>query len=399
MKHEQDAPLEAPPQSEPRHLYPLSYHQEMAAYLQSRHRAVWESFDAAQKSVNRRADVELHLLKSAYRLSPSDHPELHASVAKARAILGVEQPITLYQAHRGHADNASMSYTEEQGHLKFEGEILSYLQPEELDGLIGHEIGHYKLWCENQSAILTSSRILDAMASERDVHSSLIESQRLHRLYTEIYCDRAGALVSGSPEPMVSVLLKLSAGDIRVAPEHYIAQAEEIFQKSAEERSQGNTHPEHFIRARAVARWCRERDARAVDDLVTEMIEGRKHLGDLDVLARDRLTIWTRSVLHRLTDLVAPSPGSAWERHRERFLPLETERADEERVDLATIRKGLLPLSATVRDYFGYLLLDFATIDPERRDAIRRCHEVAGELGLSSRFAELTSRNVPALAA
>jgi hypothetical protein len=78
---------------------------------------------------------------------------------------------------------------------------------------------------------------------------------------------------------------------------------------------------------------------------------------------------------------------------------LETERADEERVDLATIRKGLLPLSATVRDYFGYLLLDFATIDPERRDAIRRCHEVAGELGLSSRFAELTSRNVPALAA
>jgi len=37
------------------------------------------------------------------------------------------------------------------------------------------------------------------MAAERDVHSSLIESQRLYHLDTEIYCDRAGALVAGWP--------------------------------------------------------------------------------------------------------------------------------------------------------------------------------------------------------
>jgi len=381
-------------------LQPLSYHHELASYFQTRHRAVWESFDAAQKSVSRRADVELALLKSSYRLSEVDHPALYASVAKARSVLGVEQPIVLYQSHRGHEDNATMSYTEEQGHLKFEGDILSYLRPEEIDGLIGHEVGHYKLWSAAEGAYLTSGRILDAMAAERDVHSSLIESQRLYHLYTEIYCDRAGALVAGRAEPMVSVLVKLAAGDVRISPEDYIAQAEEIFEKSAEESSQGKTHPEHFIRARAVARWFRDgTGSAAVEALITDMIEGRKPLGELDVLGRDRLTTWTRATVHRLADLVKAPAGSAWDRHRERFLPLETERASEPLLDLTEVSRGLAVQSETVQDYFAYLLLDFASIDPERREAMRRSRELAITLGLGDRFGELAGRNFVALAA
>jgi hypothetical protein len=237
------------------------------------------------------------------------------------------------------------------------------------------------------------------MAGERDVHSSLIESQRLHRLYTEIYCDRAGALVCGRPEPMVSVLIKLGAGEVKVTAEHYIAQAEEIFQKSAEERSQGSSHPEQFVRARAVARWCRAGGSDEVDGLVTDMIEGRKPLPDLDALARDRLTGWTRSVLNRLALLTGAPAGSEWDRHWQRFQPLETERVGETELSLTEVQAGLRTQSESVLDYFVYLLLDFATIDPERREAVRRCREVAGELGLTQRFAELVSRNVPALAA
>jgi len=121
---------------------------------------------------------------------------------------------------------------------------------------------------------------------------------------------------------MVSALVKLAAGDVRISAEDYIAQAEEVFEKSAEESSQGKTHPEHFIRARALARWFQDQDdAGGVEALITDMIEGRKPLGELDVLGRDRLTTWTRATVHRLADLVKAPAGSAWDRHRERFLP------------------------------------------------------------------------------
>lgn len=380
-------------------LQPLPYHRQLAHYFQTRHRAVWDSFAAAQKSVNRRADVELSLLKSAYRLSEADHPALYSALAKARAVLGVEQPIVLYQSHRGQLDNAAMFYTEEQGHLKFEGEILSYLRPEELEALIGHEVGHYKLWASDEGSYLNSARILEAMVAERDVHTSLTESHRLHHLYTEIYCDRAGALVAGRPEPMVSVLVKLGAGDVRVSPADYIAQAEEVFEKSAGESSQGATHPEHFIRARAVARWFRAGGGAEIDDLVTEMIEGRRGLVELDVVGRERLTNWTRSAVKRLGEVVKAPQGSAWERHRERFLPLETEPREMEVVDLQEICLGLARESSTVRDYFAYLLFDFAVVDPVVREAMRRCREMAITLGLGDRFDLIAERNAVALAA
>ncbi len=381
-------------------LLPLPYHRAMAAHFQAHHPAVWDSFHAAQKSGSRRADVELFLLKSSYRLSEQDHPELHASLAKAREVLGVEQPVALYQSHKGHADNATMSYTEELGHLRFEGEILSHLTPEEAEALIGHEVGHYKLWSVADGEFLTSGRILDAMAAERDVHPSLTESQRLHHLYTEIYCDRAGSMVAGRFEPMVSVLVKLDTGDVRVSPEQYVAQAEEIFVKSAEETSQGRTHPEHFIRARAAARWFENPAPEGgVDRLVEEMIEGRKPLDALDVLGRARLTAWTRGTVEALSQRVKPPKESAWERHRERFLSLRAEKsADHGKTDVAVVREGLAVQSGTVRDYFAYLLLDFAVIDPERREAMRRCRELAGELGLGHRFEELAAGHLASAA-
>jgi len=386
-----------PSTMKPEQLLPVAYHHAMAAHLQTHHRAVWDSFHAAQKSGARRADVELFLLKSSYRLSEQDHPDLHAVVARARAVLGVEQPISLYQSHKGHADNACMSYTPEHGHLRFEGEILTNLTPDETAALIGHEIGHYKLWSAGDGEFLTTTRVLDAMAAERDVHSSLLESQRLHQLYTEIYCDRAGALVSGRAEPMVSALVKLDTGEVRVSAEHYIAQAEEIFAKSTTETSRGKTHPEHFIRARALSRWCAQPGSPEVDRLVTDMIEGPKPLDSLDVLGRARLTAWTRSLVHRLAMLVKPAKDSAWERHRERFLPLETERgtpATPPDWDAAELRSGLEQESSSVRDYFAYLLLDFAAVDPERRDAVRHCRELAAAIGLEPRFAELAEEHL-----
>lgn len=381
-------------------LQPLPYHYQLVQYFQTRYPAVWQSFHAAHKAVNRRTDIELNLLKTSVRLPEADNPALYEVVERARQLLEVEQPIILYQSHRGHQDNASMHYTEEQGHLKFEGEILSSLRQEEIAALIGHEVGHYKLWATDNGDHRTCARLLETMNAARDVHSSLQESHRIAQLYTEIFCDRAGAMVAGRLEPMVSALVRVGAGDVMVTAEDYIAQVEEIYQKSADECSHGQTHPECFIRARALSRWVRdEQGEEAVNRLIKEMIEGRKELGRLDAVARDRLTGWTQRIVRNLSDRVRVPQDGAWSRHRERFLPLHPANPADENSDLREICQGLVWESETVRDYFVFLLMDFAVVDPSVKEAMKLCKDAAIALGLGARFDLLTQRNLVALAA
>lgn len=386
----------------PEPLHPLPYHQQIARYFQSRYSAVWASFDAARRAEIRRSEVELKLLKTSFRLSETDHPGLYEAVARARSILGLEQPIILYQSNRAHQDNAAMFFTEKEGHLQFEGEILKVLRPEEIAAVIGHEAGHYKLWTLDDGRYHTTSRILDTIKAQGDLHPSLKESCRLFQLYTEIYCDRAGASVAGSAEPMVSALVRLAAGEVIVSAADYIAQAEEIFRRSGAECSHGDTHPERFIRARAVARWFGRDMARPegeLDRLIEQMIGGRKGLNEIDAVARDRLADWTRTILRHLDESVREVRTTGWQKHFDRFQPGDGNPPGEGSPTLEGIREGLAGESGTIRDYFVFLLMDFAAVDPSVEKFMTQCKETAVLLGLECRFDELVQRDLIALAA
>src|SRR6185436_2993054 len=72
----------------------------------------------------------------------------------------------------------------------------------------------------------------------------------------EIYCDRASLLATGELTPVVSCLVKVETGLRTVDAAAYLRQADEIF-GIEHPTTQGLTHPEIYIRVRALAEWHR----------------------------------------------------------------------------------------------------------------------------------------------
>ena len=97
------------------------------------------------------------------------------------------------------------------------------------------------------------------------------------------------------------MLVKVSTGLEEVSAESYIRQAEEIFSQKATKTAE-LTHPEAFIRARAVKLFS-EGD-READAKIEEMIEGRPALDELDLLAQQKIAGLTR----RLVDVLLAAP-------------------------------------------------------------------------------------------
>src|SRR5436190_10476261 len=82
-------------------LEPLSYHFELRDYLKSHERELWNWFASAQAQADYTENLRMELLKSTYRLDAETHPQLHESVAEAKARLDLDIPVTLYQGQSG----------------------------------------------------------------------------------------------------------------------------------------------------------------------------------------------------------------------------------------------------------------------------------------------------------
>ena len=92
------------------------------------------------------------------------------------------------------------------------------------------------------------------MAGDANADPLHVESARLCDLYTEVFADRGSLLAAGSAADAIAALLKVETGLAEVCAESYLRQADEIFAQ-ASPRAEQLTHPEAFIRARALALW------------------------------------------------------------------------------------------------------------------------------------------------
>ncbi len=165
---------------------------------------------------------------------------------------------------------------------------------------------------------------------------------------------------------MIRTLIKIETGLRDVSAAAYLAQAEELLAGAAAE-SDEVTHPEMFIRAKAVAAWHEDPDS--ADQLIRPLIEGPWQMSDLDLIRQARLTRYTEQFLRRFL-------RPAWLRtpvvlgHARRFFP-----DFEWDAQKATEDDSMLPLADAkqwderLRNYLCYLLLDFCTTDPELEDA------------------------------
>ncbi len=368
-------------------LEPLPYHVELRDYLKSQERDLWNWFASAQAKADYTENLRMELLKSTYRLDADGHPELCQSVEAAKARLQLDIPVTLYQAQNSPQLNAALFFMPGEGHVVFSGPILTLLNPEELKSVIGHELAHYHLWIRDNGEFHIADRLLQAVANDPRAASAHEQTARRFQLYTEIFADRGSLRVTGDVHPVVAGLVKIQTGLSQVSAPGYLKQAEEIFAKGSV-ATEGLSHPEAFIRARALALWHEQHDG--ATGRITDMIEGAAALEELDLIGQTRLASATRRFLETLLRpkwFQTPAVLGHAKLFFDDFLPGNGHRP--------MTLDGLKFSDVRLREYLCYVLLDFVTADPELDDLpLAAALELSRQLELDAQFEKLAAKEL-----
>jgi hypothetical protein len=357
----------------------LPYHREVAAHLETGEDALWSWF-ASDQFTQRRADkVKLELLKSAYRLTRDDRPDVYAHADAAAEKLALDLPVTVYQSHGGHGGpNAALVFLPGEAALTLSGAIGDLLSEEEMLAVFGHELSHHHLYTADGGRYFTAERLLDWCATQPACEDSLHETGRLYRLYTEIFADMGALHGTGRRDAVISSLIKVSTGLKSVDASSYLRQTEEILEKGGE-GSEELTHPELHIRAKALDLL--DSEAPALHTL-TALVRGPLDAKRLDLPGQQELS----AVVRRLADAVlAPDfmrdeyAANLARRYFEDYaMPADGPEG------LASFAARIATFAASCHELLAYVLLDFATADPNGGDfKLTWTLDIADKLGLS----------------
>lgn len=366
-------------------LDPLPYHRDVVDYLKTQEAELWKWFSSTAFLDEYAATTRLELLKSCYRFDPRDHADLYGLVGEVRERLGLEVPVTLYQSQNATSMNAALCYVPKEAHLVLEGPIRATLSVDELRAIIAHELTHYLLWERQDGQLLVADQMLNAMSNHSRAEPSHLETARLFRLYLEVHCDRAALAVCPDPLLAISSLIKVQTGLVDAQAESYLKQSDEIFGQ-AEIKTEGLTHPESFIRARALKLWADQGEAAHSE--IARMIEGVADLGRLSLLGQQRIGELTRGVLAQFlepkwlrTDAIVA--------HARLFFP-DLDLDARPLVDPRALRESLGGVGDSVRKYACYVLLDLATVDRSLEQApLAAAFRLGEELGVGDAFLTL----------
>lgn len=370
----------------PQEVRPPPYLAGLRDYLKTAEPDIWKWFSSATFRAEHADNVRLELLKGAYRLDRAAHGPLHAQADDVLRRLGLAIPATLYQEQLNPRLNAALFYLPGEGHLMFSGPLLDTLTPPETAWVMAHEFSHHALFATADGEFHAADQVLNAMAGHRGAQPSHVQSSRLFQLYSEIYADR-GAL-SAFPDPLlgVSTLVKIETGLKDVSAAGYLAQADEIFSKG-KVSTRELTHPEAFIRARALKLWADRGEA--AEPEIARMIEGTPALDDLDLVAQQRMTRLTKQVISHF--LARPALRSeAMAAHAKLFFDdySAVNEPLEEPPDLTSV-------DPSVQSYFCHLLLDFTAVDPRLEEVpLAAAILESRALGLEDRFLTIALREL-----
>ncbi len=368
-------------------LEPLDYHVGLRDYLKAHERALWNWFASAQAQADYTENLRLELLKATYRLDADGHPELYQCVEEAKARLQLDIPVTLYQAQNSLQLNASLFFIPSEGHVVFSGPILTLLNAEELKSVIGHELAHYHLWRREDGEFHIADRLIQAAAADPRAAPSHEQTARRYQLYTEIFADRGSLCVTGDVLPVIASLVKIQTGLSQVSAPGYLKQAGEIFAKG-HVTTEGLSHPEAFIRARALALWQSEGVNSTAP--ISAMIEGASAFDELDLPGQQHLAQATRQLLEYF---LQPKwlHTSAVLGHAKLFFADFTPAPAKKPEMLEDLKFS----DTKLREYLGYVLLDFVTADPELDEMpLAAALELSRELDLNSHFEKLVAREL-----
>ena len=213
------------------------------------------------------------------------------------------------------------------------------------------------------------------------------QTARRYQLYTEIFADRGSLCVTGDVNPVVAGLVKTQTALSQVSAPGYLKQADEIFAKGSVS-IEGLSHPEAFIRARALSLWQAQGDRSTAT--IADMIEGAAVLEDLDLVGQERLTLGTRRLLERFLQpkwFQTPAVLGHARLFFDDFQPAPSRDAGA--------CDGLKPAEAKVGEYLCYVLLDFVSADRDLEDLpLVAALELSRQLELDAQFEKLAAREL-----
>jgi len=410
----------------------LPYHLKVRDHFKQQ-TSTWEFFAAAHTREEQLAAFKTELLKNTYQFRPETDKALYEKIDLAREKLGLGAlPVTVYQAQFANDPelNASIVYLHQEAHIVFSGPIVERLNDAELLAVIAHELSHVRLFGFFDGELEVADRIITAIANNYNSEppyyaenwpngkipsfpqtsydgpsagvsvTPFVETARLFKLYTEIYCDRGAYTVVGDTGPVITSLLKIATGLQEVSADSYAQQAEAVFSAAPGTQSATPTHPENFIRTRALRLWAAE--GSGAGDLIAQMIEGKPEVDRLDLFAQRELNEMTRAFLQ---EYLRP----AWFRStlveglaKEYFPKISfggVPGGEDPAVGPGVAGSGVSDAGVTalaeriaashssIRDYFAYVLLDFVLADPSLEEMpAGRAFEFAGEMLLTTAF-------------
>lgn len=372
-----------------RALTPLPQHRALADWLRTQEPEVWKWQADAERLTQDAEEVRLSLLRDTYHMDAEGHPELFAQITSAQEALGLTHiTVQAYQAQGQTAPNAAVCYLPGEAHLIFSGPILTLLTSDELRAVIGHELAHHLLWQTEEGAFYLADRILHQSAGHPHAEPAHVNSARLWSLVTELFADRGAYLATGCLETSVASLVKTCTGLSQVSGKSYLSQAELIFSRSKPKTEQ-MTHPETYMRARALQLWVEE--APDLDETIERMLAGDEEtLEQLDILQQSRLTEVTRRFLHHHL-------RPAWFRsdpvlsHARLYFPEFTasDTPDE------SIAADLAQLPKPHREFLCHVMLDFCAVDPDLGEyPVAAAFEQARALEVLGHFEKLAAKDL-----
>ncbi len=361
-------------------LEPFPYQLQLVDYLKHEERDLWQWFASAKYRDEYAESVRLELLKATYRFDGNDHARLYELANAAREALGLAAPVTIYQSTGSQETNASLAFVPGEIHIIFHGNVTSLLTETELQAALAHELTHYAIWERFDRDLLIASQLLDAIATHPGAANSHIESARLLALYNEIHADRGALFVTQDPLATIRTIIKIQTGLTDVNAESYLRQADEIFSKESVKTKQ-LTHPESFIRARAL---------RVGSDEVARMIEGERGLDSLDLVGQARMTKLTRELI---AALLAPKwmQTEAVMGHARRFFADIVPAAQF----TDSLAAAIGSLDRASQQYVSYVMLDFVVADSDLEDVpVAAAIDLATRCGMREQMLEILGREL-----
>ncbi|ACK64509.1 peptidase M48 Ste24p [Rippkaea orientalis PCC 8801] len=215
----------------------------------------------------------LNNIASSVRVSDQQLPHFHNLLLEACRILDLEPPQLYIQQHP--VPNAyTFAMQGKQPFMVIHTSLIEILTPEEIQGVMAHELGHLK--CEH-GVYLTLANIMVLAAGLLPNWGTAIaqslQGQMLEWLRcAEFSCDRAALLATQDPKVVMSILMKLAGGSPTIAPqlnlEAFIQQARDyeaisdtfLGEMLKTAQTEQLTHPVPVLRAKEIDCWSSSQD-------------------------------------------------------------------------------------------------------------------------------------------